>query len=135
MRRRLFAVVSAVSLLLCLAVVGLWVRSYNRFYWASHYYSMNRQINFATEPSRLVIGRTFMPVQVYGEKYYEQWDLRSEELPYFYQLPWRWRALGFDTNRIKDNFEGALVTDEVLIPFWFVTLLLRSFPPHGRWAG
>jgi hypothetical protein len=128
MRRQLFTVASAISLLLCVGSAGLWVRSYSRFYWATRYYAMNRQITFATEPSRLVMGRTFIPAKWFGEKYDEQWDLRSEELPYLYQIPWRWRFLGFDTNRIADNWEGAPVTNEVLIPFWFLTLLFAVFP-------
>ena len=128
MRRQLFTVASAISLLLCVGSAGLWVRSYSRFYWATRYYAMNRQITFATEPSRLVIGRTFIPAKWFGEKYDEQWDLRSEELPYLFQIPWRWRFLGFDTNRIADNWEGAPVTNEVLIPFWFLTLLFAIFP-------
>lgn len=127
-RRRLFAAATAISLLLFLATAGLWVRSYSRWYWVTRYYAMNRQITVATEPSRLVIGLTFTPAKWFGEEYHEQWDLRSEELPYLYQIPWRWRFLGFDTNRIADNFVGAPVTDELLIPFWFPALLFALFP-------
>jgi hypothetical protein len=55
MRRRFFAVVSAVSLLLCLATVGLWVRSIDNVDWIGHVNASGQGYGVGLADGRIIL--------------------------------------------------------------------------------
>jgi hypothetical protein len=134
-RRRLFNFAATVSLLLCATAVSLWSLSYSRFYYVSRFVTTSRQITIRTEPATVSVSYAFYPPEWYGSYYESGWKLVASELPPGYEGNWRTNSLGFsaehDDQRGALPYQGHWVSDEVVIPFWFIVVTC-SFPP-GVW--
>src|SRR5689334_13687056 len=96
-RRRLFSIASAVSFVLCIATVVLWVRSYP-FGGTVYYYASADWVRWSIGSYRggVVVGRARgIPVS---------WP-RTGSLPGTYYVPGagddRWSAFGFEFGRVR----------------------------------
>jgi hypothetical protein len=120
MRRRLFAVASAISLLLCLGTVGLWVRSYFVSDWVSWSWFPGDSYNTLT----LGDGTGCLDFQ-YGHSsgqhdfpHYSRsnpYDLRDSDGSFWGRLGFRWDG-------------GPGVLPEIPLPFLPLALILTAFP-------
>jgi len=127
-KRIVVGLLLSISILVFLAASTLWVSSYSRFYLVQRFLKTSRQFQIATEPGRLVLSTTYYPPETYGERYSDEWDWRSDDLPYYDQTPWKWSRLGFETNHITYGFPGSARTDNVAIPFWSICVLTVAWP-------
>jgi hypothetical protein len=151
--RHLFTLCSALSLLLCVAVCVLWVRSYVATEWLVYQKTepSNRlwwKLTFVSTPGQLYIG--FGRVDFNGDGLAEKYQAKSrnpEGFWYLRQSPEsRWgqfpqgfkptRAdevlgrLGFqfilsDVHRWRD---GTLSFPRAFIPYWFSTVMMAGLP-------
>ena len=115
MRRRLFTFFSALSLLLCLAVCGLWVRSYWHSDPIEHYYSFSAD-SWQTEWNS---GGVTVSIS-------EQLELGAPT-----GSPIEWRFAGFHRTRMNWAFATSFTvtrTDSVTVPHWFWLALAGIAP-------
>jgi len=114
-RRRLFTFFSALSLLLCLAVCGLWVRSYWHSDPIEHYYSFSAD-SWQTEWNS---GGVTVSIS-------EQLELGAPT-----GSPIEWRFAGFHRTRMNWAFATSFTvtrTDSVTVPHWFWLALAGIAP-------
>jgi hypothetical protein len=127
MLRRLLNIASIVCLVLCVALMGMWVRSY---YWLDDFNFTPRgcTIGVGSASGRIAIGA--MPAKINPEK----------KLVEFTHSPFAdWRS---DMNRIDRQFsiiaQNGFVRDSnvfaFVIPYWFAVLIAGalSFAPWPR---
>jgi hypothetical protein len=131
-RRRLFNFTAAVSLLLCATAVTIWALSYSRLYYVSRFVATSRQITITTEPSTVSVSYAFYPPEWYGSYYESGWKRVASDLPPDYEGNWRANSLGFnvehDDRRGALPYQGHWVSDEVVIPFWFIVVTCGFTP-------
>jgi hypothetical protein len=144
-RRRLFDFVAIVSLLLCLATVALWVRSYWRYdnlEWASEY----RTRFVASEGGRVLVqvnhgshGKTrFMPVEYCCSVI----DARH---PDTMGRPWRFGGFWIENLTFYPQGSAPIPYTDVVVPLWAAMALFLVLPGmrlyrcgksrRARWVG
>jgi predicted RNA-binding Zn-ribbon protein involved in translation (DUF1610 family) len=133
MRRRLFTLLSAMSLLLCVGTCALWARSYklsDQLDWDGGWRTVN------SAHGRIVVGlllgdRSGLPAQFYGLKYRRDTAYR----PFNYlleldaeqgdtDLSWEWGGFAWYS---KQNARGVLYGMAVA-PFWCVVAATAVLP-------
>jgi hypothetical protein len=157
MKRRLLNLLTAFSLLLCVAVIALWVRSYRRSDWITHRTLSRRDIApVEGENQRPFIVRAAdfdvrtgsgnVRVSRRTNGWYDQYDYSSDTLP---SPGWAWATdevddpagegshalwsrLGFDFDHSLSNgvFQTRVTT--VCLPLWTPAVLLAA--PATLWA-
>lgn len=138
MRRRLFNLAALVSLLLCVGVAGLWVRSY----WASdqlRYGNLrNGRLPFPAQMLALQRGHIFIQHAPLAAHHDGTIQWRYEVLPAvssgtyaaFYDQFWNddehWTFVGFRIIRVGLGYPVRTF----VIPLWLVCLVLLILPGH-----
>jgi hypothetical protein len=135
MRRRLFTILSALSLVLCLATCVLWVRSYRA------YDGISRDVNI-TGPSTGILSISGRLIVYHFASDYPnppkaKWEIgpadpvQMPDLAKMYDFsdfPHFWNRIGFVVNRYL-TMEGPVTAwDTASVPDWFV-LAIWSFLP------
>jgi hypothetical protein len=122
-KRRLLNLLTAVSLLLCVASCVLWVRSHS---------AAERWRRTLSWTSSLYVDSDAGKVSVVWHK----WWITAGHPPYRWvrqerrSLPFRWRTLGFDGEWIwQDERQGNIrATRSATLPYWFMTVM-AAVPP------
>ena len=151
--RRLFTLCSAVSLLLCVAVCVLWVRSYAR---ADEGYWRRDDLTAGTAETRKVWLRSARGV-AWGLIYRESTPLGPGDREYYLDLevnpfenrwdvtPWPdqtsvprgkgwWSRRGFRFDRDRYRlFDTTAVELEVGMPYWLLAAVTGGFPAAWLW--
>ncbi len=148
MRRRIFNILAAVSLLLCLAVAGLWVRSYWRLDAVALCSTMKDQsretglgclsgsgLFMCERDNTQYSGRLHPPRQIQG------WVVKlgdhaatAGQIRRNFGSRFSFLGLGYGRLHSAVNVNGgALTTDtwSIMFPYWFICLLLALAPT--RW--
>lgn len=135
MRRRPFTILSAVSLVLCSALVGLWVRSYWRFdgvdspRWNGRTYSAYSERGLA----QLVVIHWVDSVTAPHE-----WGFSNERLrPGERRLLWIYKPIYvFRTDDVTMSINGTLLvgtTQFIVISDWLLVIVTGTLPTFWLW--
>jgi hypothetical protein len=125
-RRRLFNLAAAVSLVLCVATVALWVRSY--YYWDAIFlqrgvYSVDARTANGKFNVHMAERHAIPPWTV---KVFRTFPRDSD--PFYSGVPTGWNRLGFRFSHPSDpDFAHAAM---VTIPFWFLAAASGVLPAH-----
>jgi hypothetical protein len=115
MLRRLLNIAAIVCLVLCVALMGMWVRSYQGMDGLSGRYWVTRGFMVQSLPGRLFFGEFYEPESRQGS-----WTVGTEPIQLaFDERAWQQssRQLGFDVH-------GSWPTSAFLVlPLWFVVLM------------
>jgi hypothetical protein len=116
MRRRLFNIASAIFLVLCVALIGLWVRSYS---WEDQCFFRpfgSHPVFLASEAGRLVLGIVTMG----SPTHQNQFEASHAPLK-------NWRGARAQIDRSTFGFGGfgiiAPVNPSLVVPHWFAIVL------------
>lgn len=147
MRRRLFAILSASSLMLCIATLGAWVRSYHVSDWVEYVHDHRmehgrRLIFLNSDCGRLALGTGILDV-LHGDLYRggftfchiapsrrppAYWDEREGDPddPSPPPMPPWWTRFGFGVQHDLQNDCSDQIT--IAAPHWFIVLLTFLLP-------
>jgi hypothetical protein len=137
MKRRLFNLAAAVSLVLILASAALWVRSY----WVAYLLGVGRRDSLDLvwlDRGVIIAMRSFVPP--YREElgtHLSYWNVQSSWTPPGPEpgTVCDWHVLGFQWVISHGGTRGGLITPPrwtVGVPLWFTTLVFAFVP--SRWA-
>jgi hypothetical protein len=131
MKRRLFNILAAVSLVMALAVAGLWVRSY----WRDDFVSA-RLINVGIAGSSQKGSTGFFLLRPSLSSTFITWETRSENSPtLFVASSWdslcQWRWGGFGLCRVSTSKNEDL--SFIIIPHWFWIAAGLILPLSWTW--
>ena len=128
LRRRLLAVLSMLSLILCVGTVGLWVRSYWYDDAVSSPAGDDRSYEAESERGEVVVVRWLASVP-------DCWSVTSERLPVGMGSWWGpQRTYGLRTGRIEFSIAGALTSAPfadgrfIVISDWLLILVTGILP-------
>jgi hypothetical protein len=139
MRRKLLNVWKAVSLLLCVAMVALWVRSYRAsdyLYWASS----SREMACVGERGQILIRIT----KIDKPNFFQPRSLRLNDrggvaAPWFTldalkitNLPLEWEFPGFKIGFAAGPYDRIYRVVQIVLPHWLLAAVF-ALPP-GRWC-
>jgi hypothetical protein len=91
-RRRLFTILSAISLLVCVATIVLWVRSY----WRLDFWQYNGLNTFCSAQSTLGSLSFYRCPTIRGAVHWEHWSGRPETNPNGFQFSFNRSFIAFD---------------------------------------
>jgi hypothetical protein len=130
MLRRLFTLVAALSLLLCVAAAVLWARSGTRSDYASVAPSW-RAFVCMTFPGGLKVSTWPDPVQPGGLRFASyEYEVRNAYGAWMPRPAVSWAKLGFDFKPLQFSNQSrpAPGAFELYVPFWFLAAALLAMP-------
>jgi hypothetical protein len=127
MRRRLFGVVSAISLLLCSAIVVLWVQSYSDGYYAD-WRQQDGGVDFNACTGRMSVSRYRVLRHEYSFVGFRHGRL-SPNIEWNKVIPGS--RLYFGSFAAGWNNTGAIAAFNLILPYWLFVVLTAIAP--GCW--
>ena len=141
MRRRLLNLLTALSLLLCVVVAALWVRSFWRSDGVQH--GGPAETSWGSETGTLVFSRSYPGESGIGST--AGWEFNSypveprEDSPFINGQQFRYRAFGFEIASYLPA-RGTVAANGanmrfwyVYVPHWFAVAVLALPPSLGLW--
>src|SRR5262249_39586611 len=130
MRRRLFNLAAAVSLMLCAAVGMLWALSYFRHDNFVHAAPQHIE-NITSKNGRLFLQFYWSATAIPETPSYARWSwgLFSPGVEYPEARSWHgWRLLGFDLHGTVFTGSNGQVVRDFAVPYWFLCLVTLVAP-------
>ncbi len=130
LRSILFYALSALSLLLCIGAVKLWLQSYEMPESLS-YWTGNRSLQLYSDSGHLALVFAFFPPPPPDAPLRKTYWRQERDYSQSHYASWiRWQSLGFGIGHLK-RFDGGLPSYKVyllMMPAWFLSTLLLFFP-------
>jgi hypothetical protein len=124
--RRLAQILSGVSLLLCIALVVLWIRSY----WAVDHV-LHSKAGGKVRMACVEEGNLWVLVRPAGPKVESGWSMATDRVAFvhifsLFYTEWEYNLFGFEYRRHEQ--QGTDYVDIWRVPCWMILTLLAAFP-------